>query len=101
MTAFACRRFPTVDQAKIAYLRVAERIIGRRDEPNAAEERRCTEELIRGKRVNNEIRDCLVAAGITAGGVVVGGVIGGAAARAIAGAVVGSSAASCLNALRG
>jgi hypothetical protein len=34
---FACRRFPTVDQAKMGYLRAAERIIARGEDPRAAE----------------------------------------------------------------
>lgn len=52
--------------------------------------------LVRNERMTHKGRDCLLAAGITAGGVAVGGLIGGAASRTIAGGIVGGGGAACI-----
>jgi hypothetical protein len=52
-----------------------------------------------GSHMSSDLRHCLVAAGITAGGVAIGGIIGGAAARAIAGGIVGGGSAACASQL--
>lgn len=52
--------------------------------------------LVRDEHMTHAGRDCLLAAGITAGGVAVGGWIGGATARVIAGGIVGGGGAACI-----
>jgi len=53
--------------------------------------------LISNERQTHAGRACLIAAGITTGGIVVGGLIGGATAKAIAGGIVGGSGAACIS----
>jgi len=61
----------------------------------------CVAKRLEGNHLSRDVRDCLVAAGITTAGVVVGGVIGGAAARAIAGGIIGGGGAACVAKIAG
>jgi hypothetical protein len=46
--------------------------------------------------MRRDVRNCLIATGVTLAGVAVGGVIGGAAARAIAGDMIKVGTATCV-----
>ena len=49
-----------------------------------------------GMHLSKALGRCLIAAGVTSGGIIIGGIIGGAEALAIAGSVIGGSASSCV-----
>lgn len=66
--------------------------IGPGDSPAAAYTR-C---MLKRSHMSRPLRRCLIAAGITAGGIAVGGIIGGVASRVIAGGIVGGGSSACL-----